>query len=64
MIGYIARDANSSIWFHKDIPEYDSDFRGWISDDFMELKDEEFPEFKNLCYKDKPIKVELSIKRV
>ena len=64
MVGYIARDANGSLWFHKELPEYNEDFKVWMSDEFMELKNDEFSEFKTLCYKDNPIKVELTIKRL
>lgn len=64
MIGYVARDANGSLWFHRDIPENNNIFKAWMSDEFMELKDEEFSEFKTLCYRDEPIKVELTIKKV
>ena len=32
--------------------------------ELSELKDEEFPEFKTLCYRDEPIKVKLTIKKL
>ena len=64
MIGYVARDANGSLWFHTDVPVCNDKLNAWMSDDFMQLEDEEFPEFKNLCYRDEPIKVELIIKKV
>lgn len=43
MISYVARNANGSLWFHRDIPENNGTFKAWMSDKFMELKDEEFP---------------------
>jgi len=64
MIGYVARDADGSLWFHRDIPENNDRLKVWMSEDYMELKDEEFPEFKNLCYRDEPIKVEIKLERI
>ena len=64
MIGYIARDANGSLWLHKDCPKNNSTFGTWTSDEFMELRNVYFPEFNTLCYKDEPVKVELIIKKL
>lgn len=66
MIGYIARDANGELYLHKELPEYEDNgvYKGWFSScDELNITNE-YPEFDNLQCTDKPIKVEINIKRV
>ena len=59
MIGYVAKDRDGTVYLHKNIPDYDYKFQGWISNhESIDITDE-FSEFENLKYTDTPIKVEI-----
>ena len=64
MIGYIARDEDGQLYLHRVEPTFDEELRGWFSECDMLCITNEFPEFDSMSYKDKPIKVEISIKRI
>ena len=62
MIGYVAKDDDGTIWFHRVHPKYlkDSYYGGWFSGlNSFELPRDEYPEFQSII---KPIKVEINIK--
>ena len=60
MIGYVAKDYDGTIWFHKTYPEYNRASKGWISGiDTFEIPRDEYPEFQSIV---KPVKVSLNIK--
>jgi len=65
MTGYVARDLNTSLWFHFSKPkrkEVLTTVMFWESDDkAFQIYDSDFPEFKNLKWEDKPVKVEFNI---
>ena len=64
MIGYVAKDRNGEIYLHTEKPKYDIIFGGWLSDSEMVPITGEFPEFDNMSYTDKPIKVEIKLEKV
>ena len=64
MIGYIAKDKNNEVYLHSELPEYNDTYGGWFSQpDTLNITGE-FPEFDNMSYKDKPVKVEIKLERV
>ena len=64
MIGYVAKDRDGEVYFHKTLPFYDDELDSWFSSpDSLNIRNE-FPEFNDMSFRDKPIKVELNIKRI
>ncbi len=64
MIGYVAKDKDESLYLHSDCPVYEEKYGGWYgSPDMIDITGH-FSEFDSISYKDKPIKVEINIKRV
>jgi hypothetical protein len=65
MIGYVARDLNESLWFHYFKPkrkEVLAKTMFWESDErAFQIYDTDFPEFKDLKWKDKPIRVGFNV---
>ena len=64
MIGYVAKDKNEEIYFHRDKPTYDNELEGWYSYLGTINITRQFPEFNSMSYTDKPIKVEIKLGRV
>lgn len=64
MIGYVAKDKNGEVYLHGNPPEYEEDYDGWFSEPDMLNITNEFSEFDNLTYKDKPVKVEIKLEKV
>ena len=61
--GYVARDENDTLWFHFRRPRRTIDV--WEStDDNFYIPEEYFPDFIGLEWKDKPVKVEISIEKI
>jgi hypothetical protein len=62
MIGYVARDLDGTLWFHYQKPKRNNSGE-WISDAdrSFEIEDKDFPEFKSLTWKDKPLRVGFNI---
>jgi len=64
MIGYVARDKDGSLYLYDDCPVYEEKYGGWFaSPDTIDITGH-FPEFDNLTWRDSPVKVEISIKKV
>lgn len=65
MIGYVARDLDGTLWFHYQKPKRAmKNGDGWWYSDIGEsfkIKDKDFPEFKSLTWKDKPLRVGFNI---
>ena len=64
MIGYVAKDKCNEVYLHVEEPTYDNKLEGWYSAPDMINITGQFPDFDSMSYKDKPIKVEINIKRV
>jgi len=64
MIGYIAKDRDKELYLHTEEPSYNDTYKAWFSTDYILNITNQFPEFDNISYKDKPIKVEINIKRI
>lgn len=64
MIGYVAKDKCNEVYLHTEEPTYDDELEGWYSAPDMINITGQFSEFDNMSYTDKPIKVEINIKRV
>lgn len=62
MIGYVARDLGGDLYLHQEEPTKEID--GWYSQDFFQITDDMFPEFKDITYEEGPVKVEFNIKKV
>ena len=64
MIGYVAKDKSGEIYIHPELPSYENEYGGWFSiPDTLNITGK-FPEFDNMSYTDKPIKVEIKLERV
>ena len=65
MKGYLARDLNGSIWFHYVKPHRAKvavNYMYWESNErCFQIFDDDFPEFKNLSWKDAPVAVGFNI---
>ena len=64
MIGYVAKDKCNEIYLHSEKPTYDDELEGWYSAPDMINITGQFSEFDNMSYTDKPIEVEINIKRL
>lgn len=67
MIGYVAKDKNGKIYFHREKPTYDDELEGWYSTfDMINITNitKQFTEFYSMSYTDEPIKVEIKIERI
>lgn len=64
MVGYVAKDKNELVYFHAKKPSYDNKLEGWYSFPNMINITGQFPEFDDMSYTDKPIKVEIKLERV
>ena len=64
MIGYVAKDKNGEVYLHTEEPAYDDELEGWYSAPDMINITNQFLEFADISYKDKPIKVEIKLERV
>lgn len=64
MIGYVAKDKNKEIYLHTEKPICDDELKGWYSAPDMINITGQFPEFDNMSYVDKPIKVEIKLEKV
>lgn len=64
MIGYVAKDKDEEVYLHTEEPVYEDELGGWYSSPDMINITGKFPEFDNMSYKDKYIKVEINIKRI
>ena len=64
MIGYVAKDKNGEIYLHTEEPTYDNELEGWYSAPDMINITNQFTEFDNISYTDKPIKVEIKLEKV
>ena len=65
--GYVARDKDNSLWFHYKKPKRENDIEKtwWGSNDkSFRIYDFDFPEFADLTWEGKPVKVEFEIKRL
>jgi hypothetical protein len=64
MVGYIAKDLDTTVWFHFIKPIKNKDKDMWLSDERMFRIDLDiFPEFNSLSWKDEePVKVKFDIK--
>ena len=64
MIGYVARDKSGELYIHGEKPHYEDKYDGWFSTpDNLNITDE-FSEFDDLDYTDKPVKVEIKLEKV
>ena len=65
MVGYVARDLNESLWFHYSKPHRKGvvgRMMYWDSDEkCFQIHDDDFPEFKDLKWQDKPVRVGFQI---
>lgn len=64
MIGYVAKDKNEEVYLYTEKPVYDNELDEWYSSHDMINITGKFPEFDNIYYTNKPIKVEINIKRI
>lgn len=64
MIGYVAKDKNGEVYLHTEEPAYADELEGWYSASDMINITNQFLEFADISYKDKPIKVEIKLERV
>ena len=64
MIGYVAKDKNGEVYLHTEEPAYDDRLKGWYSAPDMINITNQFSEFDNMSYNDKPIKVEIKLEKV
>ena len=64
MIGYVAKDRDREIYLYEKEPTYDNELEGWNSTLEMINITGQFPEFNNMSYTDKPIKVEIKLERI
>ena len=64
MIGYVAKDSNNTLYLYSEKPEYDESNKMWFGGPDMIDITGQFPEFDNMSYTDKPIKVEIKLERV
>ena len=64
MIGYVAKDKNGEIYLYSEKPFYNDEVEGWCSSPDMIAITGRFSEFDNISYTDKPVKVEINIKRI
>ena len=64
MIGYVARDKDCRLWLHPSLPAWNEELEAWFSDiDCLDIT-EQFSEFDNISYEDKPIKVIIKLKQL
>ena len=64
MIGYVAKDSDNSLYLYIKIPEYNKECEWWCgTTEFINITGQ-FPEFNNMSYTDKPIKVEIKLERI
>lgn len=64
MIGYVARDLDETLWFHyiKPYRIVKNNDGWWLSNErTFKISDNDFPAFKSLAWKDKPIRVGFDI---
>lgn len=67
MIGYVAKDKNGEVYLHTEEPTYEDiseGLEGWYSTPDTINITNQFPEFDNMNYTDKPIKVEIKLERI
>lgn len=64
MIGYVAKDKDGEMYLHTEEPIYDGYAECWFSSPEEVRITEQFPEFDNISYTDKPIKVEIKLRKV
>ena len=63
MIGYVAKDANNTLYLYSNKPEYDKFSEMWFAGPDMIDITGQFSEFDNMSYIDEPIKVEIKLER-
>ena len=63
MIGYIAKDKDGNVYLYSEEPYYDKSYEGWFSPEMLNITNE-FEEFNSLNYRDKPVRVEIKLKRI
>ena len=64
MIGYIAKDRNEEIYLHGEKPTYDNELEDWYCNNGTINITGQFPEFDDMSYTDKPIKVEIKLEKI
>lgn len=64
MIGYIAKDGDGKLYLYPKKPTYHDGFECWYSIPGGIDITGQFHEFDSMSYTDKPIKVEINIKRL
>ena len=64
MIGYVAKDKDGEVYLHTEEPVYEDELGGWYSSPDMINITGQFPEFDNMSYKDKFIKIEIKLEKV
>ena len=63
MIGYVAKDKDEEVYLHTEEPIYDTFTENWFSSPEEIRITKEFPEFNDMSYTDKPIKVEIKLEK-
>ena len=64
MIGYVAKDRNEHVYLHIEKPVYNYALDGQYSTSEMTDITGQFPEFDDISYEDKPVKVEIKLERI
>lgn len=64
MIGYVAKDKNGKIYFHRGKPTYDNKLEVWYCTLGMINITGQFPELDDMSYTDEPIKIEIKLEQV
>ena len=57
---YIARDPNGDLYIHAEKPFFANSIRGWLSDNWMTVSCNEYPE---VTFENSPMEVELVLKK-